>query len=122
MEAVRILLVEDDPLVRWLAADALRDEGFDVTEADDGDQAVRKLTDPDHFDVLLTDVRMPGSLDGIEVATCARSLHPAIPVIVVSGYATQVTNRLNAFDPPAIFMAKPYSLKTIIETVRRLAP
>ena len=79
MPAIRILLVEDEALIRVMVADFLADEGFEVTEARDGEEAVRLLDTVGGFDVLFTDVRMPGMLDGIDVALRARRQHPACP-------------------------------------------
>lgn len=69
--AVRVLLVEDEDLIRMMASQALQDEGLEVVEAWDGDQAARLLDGPDTFDLLFTDVQMPGTLDGLDVP-CTR--------------------------------------------------
>ena len=94
MAAVRVLLVEDEALIRLVTAEMLRDEGFEVFEARDGDEARALLNDPDTFDVLFTDVRMPGTLDGIDLVLLVRRRHPTIPVLVVSGYAANIMHRL----------------------------
>ena len=74
------------------------------------------------FDVLFTDLQMPGKLDGIDAAVYARNRNPAMPVLVVSGVdAKRVISRLDVLGPPAVFINKPYSPKEIVETVRRLA-
>lgn len=121
MAAVRVLLVEDEGLIRLMAAETLSGEGFEVIEARNGDEAARLLDGPDGFDVLFTDVKMPGTLDGIDVAMHARRRDPAISVLVVSGYGGQFMSRLGVLAPPAVFISKPYSLKQIVGTVRRLA-
>jgi CheY-like chemotaxis protein len=120
MQNTRVLLVEDEPFIRDMTAEILRDEGFDVAEAWNGDEAVRLLDVSDIFHVLCTDVRMPGLLDGIEVAAYARTLYPAIPVLVVSGYAGQLGERLRSFVPEAVFISKPYEPSQIVAAVRRL--
>jgi CheY-like chemotaxis protein len=117
----RVLLVEDEGLIRLVIAEILRDEGFDVVEAWNGDEAVSLLDGVNRFDVLFTDVQMPGKLDGIDVALYARNRDPTIPVLVVSGVAAKrVMSRLNVLEPPAVFVDKPYSPQEIVETVRRL--
>jgi DNA-binding response OmpR family regulator len=121
MSFQRVLVVEDEPMVREMAVDALRDEGFDVVEAATGDEAAEKLVDPDAIDVVFTDVRMPGKMDGIDVALRARELHPGIAVLVVSGFAPQLWERLEGLDPPAVFLAKPYRTRDILNNIRRLA-
>jgi CheY-like chemotaxis protein len=117
----RILLVEDEELVRILAAEALRDAGFEVVEAATGDEAAKCLVDPDEFDVLVTDVRMPGRLDGIDVAARARMRDPSIGVVVVSGFAPQVIERLKTFDPVPVFISKPYRTGEVIGVIQKLA-
>lgn len=118
--AVRVLLVEDEGLIRLVASQALQDEGFEVVEARNGDEATRLLDGYDGFDVLFTDVHMPGTLDGLDLAMHARRRCPGIPVLVVSGYAAQLTTRLGALDPAAVFIGKPYGLNEVVTAVRRL--
>lgn len=116
----RVLLVEDESIIRLVAAEALHDEGFEVAEAWNGDEAVRLLNGPGTFDVLFTDVRMPGTLDGVDVAIHARSRYPAIPVLVVSGYAAHLMTRLGVLEPVAHFMSKPYSLAEVVDKLHQL--
>lgn len=120
MAAARVLLVEDETLIRLMAAELLRDEGFEVVEAWDGDAARGLLDSSDSFDVLFTDVQMPGTFDGIDVAVHARRRHPAIPILVVSGYAAHLVKHLNVLDPAAVFMSKPYNLLEIPAVLRHL--
>ncbi len=121
MAAARVLLVEDEGLIRMMTAEFLVDEGFEVVEAWDGDEAARLLDGPDRFDILFTDVRMPGTLDGIDVAVHARRRDPRISVLVVSGYTGQFTSRLGVLAPPAVFISKPYDVIEIVDVLRRLA-
>ena len=120
MATARVLLVEDEGLIRLAAAEVLQDEGFEVVEARDGNEAVQLLRGPDAFDVLFTDVRMPGALDGVDVATHARGLHPMIHVLVVSGYAPHLMARLGVLEPPAHFMSKPYILTEVVAKLNHL--
>ena len=121
VSAVSVLLVEDEGLVRMIVAEFLSDEGFRVTEACDGDEAARLLDGAHGFDVLFTDVRMPGALDGLDVALRARQQRPGLPVLIVSGYSDQLSGRLCAFDPAAAFLGKPYRLTEIVSTLKCLA-
>ena len=81
----RILIVEDEPHLREAVSEALANEGFHVTQACCGDEAAGLIDHPDEFDVLLTDVHMPGRLDGIGVAAHARARHPGLPIVVATG-------------------------------------
>lgn len=103
-----------------MTAEALRDEGFEVVEAGSGDEAAKLLEAAPAFDVLLTDVRMPGILDGVDLAVQARLQAPSLPVLVVSGYAVQLMDRLTTLKPPVVFITKPYSLKVIVAELVRL--
>ena len=112
--------MEDENIIRLVAAEVLHDEGFEVAEAQNGDEAVRLLNGSGAFDVLFTDVKMPGMLDGVDVAIHARSWHPTIPVLVVSGYAAHLMTRLSVLEPAAHFMSKPYSLAAVVDKLNRL--
>jgi CheY-like chemotaxis protein len=118
--SVRVLLVEDEGIIRLMTTEMLEEEGFEVVEARDGDEAVRLLAQGEPFNVLFTDVQMPGILDGIGVAMHIRKLYPTIPVLVVSGYAAQLTARLGALNPPAVFLDKPYDMDDVVSSLTRL--
>ena len=120
MTMERVLLVEDEGLIRSIISVVLLDEGFEVVEAWDGDEAVRLLSGPDIFDVLFTDVRTGSALDGLDVATHARGRHPTIPVLVVSGHAVHLTTRLGVLEPPVHFMSKPYGMAEVIAKLNDL--
>ncbi|MDP3674134.1 MAG: PAS domain-containing protein [Novosphingobium sp.] len=81
----RILLVDDEPLVRLGTAESLRDEGFEVEEADSAETALT-LAPFDRFDCVVTDYLMPG-MNGVELAQRLQVEHPALPILLLSGYA-----------------------------------
>ena len=116
----RVLLVEDEHLVRLVAAETLREHGYHVVEASTGDEAAAILQDAAGFDLLFTDVTMPGSLDGIMVAERARERQPYIPVLVVSAYASEITARLDSLEPPPAFLSKPYRARELLEVLQNL--
>ena len=111
----RVLIADDDPLVRMIMVDTLGDAGFDILEATNGIEACRLLDDPDNIDLVVTDLNMPGS-DGIEVAKCARTHHPKVPVLFVSGRPDLLTS----LPFPYRYLAKPFTLQTLAATVREL--
>ncbi len=117
---VTILYVEDDETIRMVGSEALRDAGFVVLEAKSADEAILLLSDPDHVGALCIDIRLPGTMDGIELAIETRKAHPKMPVLVVSGYASQITERLGKLKPPISFMKKPFSLETMVSTIQVL--
>jgi len=117
---VKILYVEDDEAVRNVASEALREAGFEVIEAKTADEAIMLLTEPDDVGALFTDVRLPGSMDGIDLAHETRKAYPNMPVLVASGYSARITERLSDLSPPALFMTKPYSLSKLVSKMRGL--
>jgi len=110
--APTVLVVEDEVLIRLTLAATLRDEGFTVIEACDADEALVALaTAP--IDVLLTDVRMGGSMDGLELAARARSTMPDLKIVVVSGHlAADETHGV-----ADAFVSKPYLTEKVVEQV-----
>lgn len=110
-----ILLVEDEPLVRQMIALELEDAGYDVVEAADGRAAIAILEDAVRVDLVFTDIRMPGGLDGWQLAERARAMRAGIPVI----YATGFTDDSPRPVPGGILFKKPYKAAAIIEAMER---
>lgn len=117
MEEARetVLLVDDEALVRMGAADMLEEAGFRVIEAASADEALRCLTaDPGNIDVLVTDVHMPGALDGMDLAREVDRSWPHIRLVVTSGLA-----RYSDRDIPdhGRFVPKPWILPRMVEAI-----
>jgi len=119
-DPLTVLYVEDDDAIRNVASEALREAGFEVIEARTADEAINYLNEPDGVGALVTDVRLPGTMDGIDLAHETRKAYPTMPVLVVSGYAAQITERLSDLYPPALFMTKPFSLRKLVTKMRSL--
>ena len=116
----RILFVEDEFLIRLTMVEFLQDAGFDVVEAWDSAEAIRVLGQHTVFQALITDVRMPGALDGIDLAHYVRQRYPTMPIVVVSGYAANLTQRLGDLHPPATFFDKPYVYQKVATALGHL--
>ena len=116
---VKVLLVEDEPLIREVMAELLALAGFDVIATTTGDEAALLLAS-DNFTILFTDITMPGMIDGIGLAEHARALNPALPIIFVSG-RPENRQRARNFPPPVAFFPKPYDIDTLVGTVAKLA-
>lgn len=114
---MRVLLVEDDSLVREAVAEELRDAGFDVIEATTGDDAL-PLFASGGFDVLVTDIRMPGGTDGWDLAELCRKARPELPVIYMTGFS-HVAHRQVAGSQ---ILTKPFRLSDLAQAVRKLIP
>jgi two-component system cell cycle sensor histidine kinase/response regulator CckA len=112
----RILVVDDEPSVRRFAARALLEEGFAVTEAADGQEALAAVH-AGGVSALVSDIVMP-RVNGVQLMeTLARS-HPRLPVILMSGYATRELEGLGIAAPCGV-LAKPFTVERLVEEVRR---
>jgi PAS domain S-box-containing protein len=114
-----ILLVEDDERVRVTTADMLAGLGYAVIEAHDGDSAMVLIESGVHFDVLFTDVVMPGSVRSAELARKAQERLPGIAVLFTSGYAYNRLVQEGAIDEGAELLGKPYMREELGRTLRR---
>ncbi len=112
---VRILLVEDEWLVRATLADEFREGGFEVIEAGSGDEALGVCARCG-FDLLVTDIRMPGATNGWDLAEHCRASHPELPVIYISGFSDVAPRPV----PGAVMLQKPFRLETFGQIVREL--
>jgi DNA-binding NtrC family response regulator len=111
-EGKRILIVEDDPGLRFTMTDALEGNGFAVTGADNGVEAIRRLLD-EAFDVVVTDLRLPGK-DGMEVLRAAREKTPPPSVVVMTGYGS-VESAVAAMKSGAEdYLTKPFSMEELL--------
>ena len=114
-----ILVAEDETLAAMAIEDMLRDAGFDVLLAGDGQQAV-EIAALNHFDLLLTDLRMP-RLSGNELVRKLREGRPGLPVIVMTGYAPPGgVGALQSGYGPMVLLNKPLDPEELLENVRVL--
>lgn len=114
----RILLAEDEVLVRELAFEDLTDAGFEVVAARNGDAALAILQDDRNFDLLFTDIRMPGSIDGWELAAEAKRLIPGLKVV----YSTGLDESDKGLDSSDRLIQKPYRLDALLAVLGDLMP
>ena len=112
-----VLLVEDEAPVRAFASRALRMRGFTVVEAENAENALKMLEDPQlEVDVFVTDVVMPG-MDGPSWVKRALMDRPNVRVIFVSGYSEEALVEEQKRIPNSIFLPKPFSLNDLTRTV-----
>src|SRR5579863_4957196 len=93
-EPIAVLVVEDDAMIRMIAAEFLEDEGFVVVEAGDAEEAIRKLEGDPTIAAVFTDINMPGAMDGLDLAHFVRDRRPSIKVLLTSGRSQLPTARL----------------------------
>jgi len=110
--------VDDEAPIRDLCARVLTRNGFAVTMASTGEDAVRQLQDGP-FDLVISDIRMPG-ISGMDVLTTAKSLYPSIAVILITGFGTHdVADRANQSGADRILM-KPFDAMELLAMVRKI--
>jgi CheY-like chemotaxis protein len=112
-----ILVVDDDPLLRELLADILVAEGFVVIEADSAKQALRQLEAFPDVRLLLTDIQMPGELDGLELVRIVRRRWPGVASIVTSG---RILPRREEMPAQVRFISKPWRTNEMLRQVNEL--
>jgi CheY-like chemotaxis protein len=110
----RVLLVEDDVLLRELVGEAMRDAGLTVVEVANADEARRYLQAAGQADLVYSDVEMPGSMDGIGLGRWIRQTYPDIALILTSGKIAPAAAELGHFIP------KPYGVLQAAELARNM--
>jgi len=111
-EPLRVLFVEDDLLVSSVVVPALRAAGHTVRHCLTGDAAIRALQDGGLFDVVFTDVVMPGSVSGLDLARWCRANMPTMAVVVATGYTTQ------HIEADIKVFSKPYSIDDLLDELQ----
>jgi CheY-like chemotaxis protein len=114
-----VLLVEDEPLVRQIAENALTDQGYRVLEAENGEEALRLAIghNADDIALVLTDVVMP-RMGGRELTEKLRVARPGIRVLYMSGYAASTIDEQDVVEPGTAFLRKPFTLADMLRKVR----
>ena len=116
----RILVAEDEEMVRLLVLDMLQLAGYDVTAAANGEEALKLIgaAGPDAFDLLITDVVMPG-ISGRELAERFSATQPAATVIFTSGYTGGAISQQRLLDADAAYLAKPFTAVALTHKIRQ---
>ena len=118
MDHTKVLVVEDESLVREMIVDVLTEAGYEVDDASTGDDAA-KLIDADGYSLILTDVQLPGHLDGIDLAAHAQERKPGTPVLFVTG-RPDIMRKVKEGRARSALLTKPYSATAIVEAIRGL--
>lgn len=116
-----ILVVDDEPLVRMLAVEELQDLGYSVIEAEDGASALRILNSARDISLLITDVGLPGGMNGRQLADAARVKRPELEVLFITGYAENAVLNHGHLDHGMHVMTKPFQLDVFAQRVKALA-
>ena len=119
LSSVTIMVVDDNEQSRLVAARILRDEGYRVIEAQSGEQALERLVGTNDVQVVLTDVAMPGGIDGLELARQVTALSPWRRVVLMTAYA-QFFPRLNTSAVPFPLLIKPFTADQLARQIREV--
>ncbi|HUR93286.1 MAG TPA: response regulator [Gemmatimonadales bacterium] len=115
----RVLIAEDDPVVRSLIVRLLEEDGYTVVSARHGAEALETALATESIDLLITDVRMP-VMDGWELGRQLRRRWPALPVLYISGFDDELTRGSGAASARGAFLRKPFDLAELSRQVARL--
>jgi len=115
---MKVLVVEDEPIIRLGLVSSIEDAGYAVAEASSADEAISFLARDNEVRVVVTDVDMPGSMDGIRLAHYVRRRWPPIQLLVISGKVGVVPGEL----PTGVrFMSKPYQEPQLLNVIATLS-
>ena len=111
MARISVLVVEDETLISLMVSEALTEGGFEVHEVSTADEALRYIRSGGQVDVLFTDINLPGSMSGAELAQRVRAFRPELPVVYASG--SYRGDDLPGRVPHSVFVRKPYDPRQV---------
>jgi CheY-like chemotaxis protein len=115
-----VLVVDDEPTVRMLVSEVLGELGYAAIEAGDGAAGLQLLRSGRRIDLLVTDVGLPGGMNGRQLADAARELRPGLKVLFITGYAENAAIGHGHLAPGMQVMTKPFSVEAIATRIRAI--
>ena len=115
-----VLVVDDEPTVRMLVTEVLEDLGYTAIEAADGPAGLKVLRSDARIDLLVTDVGLPGGMNGRQVADAGRALRPALKVLFITGYAENAVLGHGHLDPGMHVLTKPFAMEALASRIKDL--
>ncbi|WP_278441264.1 PAS domain-containing hybrid sensor histidine kinase/response regulator [Pseudomonas oryzihabitans] len=115
-----VLIVDDEPTVRMLVVDILEDLGYAVIEAADSLTGLKILQSDVHLDLLITDVGLPGGMNGRQMADAGRQSRPGLKTLFITGYAENAAIGNGHLDPGMEILTKPFAVDTLATRVREM--
>ncbi len=115
-----VLVVDDEPTVRMLVAEVLEDLGYTAIEASDGAAGLKVLQSDVRLDLLVTDVGLPGGMNGRQVADAARVARPDLKVLFITGYAENAVLSHGHLDPGMHVLVKPFAMEALASHIKEL--
>ena len=113
-------MIDDEPTVRMLVSDVLGELGYRTLEAADGASGLRVVRSGARIDLLITDVGLPGGMNGRQLADAARETKPDLRVLFITGYADNAAVGSGQLEPGMQVMTKPFAMATLAERVRTM--
>ena len=120
VEGETVLVVDDEPTVRMLVTDVLGDLGYGALESEDGPSGLKILQTGARIDLLVTDVGLPGGMNGRQVADAARVLRPGLKVLFITGYAENAVVGNGHLEPGMAVLTKPFAMDDLATKIRSL--
>jgi two-component system, response regulator PdtaR len=115
-----VLVVEDEALVNWNIADALRDDGFCVVQAFSGEQALSIVEKRQDIRLVFADVNLPGEIDGIALVASVQKHSPHIEVLLTSAFNRERLDKLDVVKLFGRFVPKPYPLQAVVRRIHEI--
>jgi CheY-like chemotaxis protein len=115
-----VLIIDDEDTVRMLVVDVMKDAGYRTLEAGDGPSGLRILESGTRIDLLVTDVGLPGGLNGRQVADAARAHRPDLKVLFITGYAENAVVGNGHLEPGMQVITKPFAIEALGSKVRAM--
>jgi len=115
-----VLVIDDEPTIRMLVAEVLAESGYAVIEASDGPTGLHVLESGTRIDLLITDVGLPGGLNGRQVADAARVSRPDLKVLFITGYAENAVIGRGRLENGMFVLTKPFQMETLAARIREI--
>lgn len=115
-----VLVIDDEPIVRMLIVDVLKEAGYTAIEAEDGPSGLRALQSAPQVALLITDVGLPGGLNGRQVADAARELQPGLKVLFITGYAENAAVSGGYLEPGMAVVTKPFVMAELAHKITEM--
>ncbi len=115
-----VLVVDDEPVVRMLIGDMLRDLGYGVVEAVDGAEGLQVLQSKQRVDLMVSDIGLPGGMSGRQLADAARVHRPRLKVLFITGYAENAALGNGLLEPDMPVMTKPFAMDALAAKIQAM--
>jgi CheY-like chemotaxis protein len=119
-EGETVLVVDDEPTIRMLVTEVLEELGYAAMEAADGAAALQLIKAPGRIDLLITDVGLPGGMNGRQVADAAREARPGLRVLFITGYAENAVVGNGLLEPGMHVLTKPFAMEVLAARIKTI--